>query len=115
MSLLDEAFEKFTIMNKVRTDDGYGGVVTTWTEGATVEGAMVLSNSPEIITAQAMGATNIYVLTVRKDTLFDYHDVIKRQSDNKIFRVTTDSDDLKTPASASLNMRQYNCEAWTLS
>ena len=114
MSLLDEAFESFTIMNKVKTDDGYGGVKTEWTNGASINGAMVLTNSPEIKVAQAMGVTAVYVFTVRKDILLDYHDVIKRNSDNLIFRITSDSDDLDTPKSAGLNMRQYNCERWSL-
>ena len=114
MSLLDEAFEEFKILNKIRTDDGYGGTKTEWVPGATVKGAMVYDASGQSMIAQALGSTSVYVLTVRKDLELDYHDVLRRESDNKIFRVTANSDEHKTPKSAGLNMRQYPCEEWVL-
>lgn len=115
MSLLDEAFEKFIIMNRSIVDDGYGGIVTQWTDGATIQGAMVFNSSTQGQIAQVMGVTGMYTLTVRKDLELDYHTVLKRLSDNKIFRLTSNSDDQKTPNSASLNMRQYTAEEWKLS
>ena len=36
MSLLEDNFEKFTVVNKSIVDDGYGGVTTTWTDGAVI-------------------------------------------------------------------------------
>lgn len=113
MSLLEEAFEDFVIVNKSMVDDGYGGVVTEWTEGATIRGAMVYNNSNEQRIAQALGSTADYTFTVKKDLLFDYHDVLKRVSDGQLFRLTNNADDFHTPASASLNMRQYNAEQLT--
>lgn len=114
MSLLEQAFENFTIINKAIIDDGYGGVKTIWTDGATIQGAFVFDNSVQMRTAQAMGATAAYTLTVRKDIELDYHTVLRRGNDNRIFRLTSNSDDLKTPASANLNMRQYSMEEWNL-
>lgn len=114
MSLLSEAFENFIILNKAVIDDGYGGVKTEWTAGATIQGAIVLDSSTEAKIAEIMGAKDLYTLTVRKDLELDYHTVIKRESDNKIFRLTSDSDDKKTPKSAGLNMRQYSAEEWEL-
>lgn len=114
MSLLDEAFESFIIMNKIRVDDGYGGSDVTWTEGQKINGAMVFNNSIEAKTAQAQGVSSVYTFTTRKNIVLDYHDVIKRESDGKIFRVTSDGDDLYTPKSAGLNMRQVSCEEWRL-
>ena len=114
MSLLDEAFESLVIMNKVSGSDGYGGTRTAWTDGATIQGAIVFDGSNEAKVAMAMGVNSLYTLTVRKSVVLDYHDVIKRVSDGQIFRLTTDSDDIKTPASAGLNMRQYQMEEWVL-
>lgn len=114
MSLLDEAFEDFLILNKVRSDDGYGGTITAWVPGATIQGAMVFETAPQMTVAQALGSTSVYTLTVRKAVEMDYHDVIQRVSDQKIFRVTSNSDENKTPSSAWLNMRQYSCEEWVL-
>ena len=72
------------------------------------------SGSAEVQIAQSMGAMGAYTLTVRKNVELDYHDVLRRVRDSKIFRITANSDDLKTPPSATLNMRNYNAEEWEL-
>lgn len=114
MSLLSDAFEDFVYMNKVVTDDGYGGTKKVWTEGITIRGAMVVNTSAQEKIAASMGATGTHTLTVRKNIYLDYHDVLKRQRDQKHFRLVTDSDDLATPSTAGLNMRQYSAEEWEL-
>lgn len=114
MSLLDDAMETFILLNKVRVPDGYGGMITRWTDGAEITGAIVFNSSAEVQIAQSMGAMGAYTLTVRKNVELDYHDVLRRTSDNKIFRITSNSDELKTPDSATLNMRNYNAEEWEL-
>lgn len=114
MSLLEEAYEEYTLLNKIRTDDGYGGYITSWADGATIMGAMVFNNSIEAKKAEAMGVTSVYTLTTKKTIVLEYHDVLRRKSDSKIFRVTSDGDDKYTPRSAGLNMRQVSCEEWTL-
>ena len=114
MSLLDEAMEAFKIIHKSVIDDGYGGVITTWTPGATISGAMVHNTSATHQVAQQLGSTSMYTLTVRKDLELDFHTVLRRESDQQIFRLTSNSDDKKTPASAGLNMRQYTAEEFIL-
>ena len=114
MSLLESAYEDFTILNKSIVDDGYGGTTTTWTDGATIKGAIVFDNSTQMKIAQSMGVTSSYTLTVKKSLILDYHTVLRRESDKKIFRLTSDSDDKKTPEEASLNMRQYSAEEWKI-
>lgn len=114
MSLLDEAMEEFTIVDRRTVDDGYGGVVTEWVDGATISGAVTYDSSSEMKVAQAMGSTSAYTLTVRKNVNLDYHTVIRRKSDSKIFRVLANSDEKKTPDSAALNMLQYPLEEWKL-
>lgn len=114
MSLLSEAMENCTMMDKTTASDGYGGTTTTWTEGADFEAAIVFSTSLEARRAEAMGVKSLYSVTTRKNTTLEYHDVFRRNSDGKIFRVTSDGDDFKTPASAGLNMRQVTAEEWSL-
>lgn len=114
MSLLDEAMEGFMLLNKVRVPDGYGGTITQWTDGAVIKGAIVYNSGAQVQIAQSMGAMGSYTLTVRKNVELDYHDVIRRLDDGKIFRITSNSDELKTPDSATLNMRNYNAEEWEL-
>lgn len=114
MSLLEQAFEKYTILNKSIIGDGYGGTVTVWTDGAEIDGAIVYNNSTQMMIAQASGVSTVYTITVKKSVELDYHTVLRRNSDSKVFRITTNSDELKTPESATLNMRQYNAEEWRL-
>lgn len=114
MSLLDDNFENFTIVNKAVVDDGVGGTANAWADGTTIRGAMVFDNSSEMKIAMALGAKAVYTLTVRKNVLLDHHTVLRRDSDGKIFRLTSNSDDKKTPKGAGLNMRQYSAEEWVL-
>lgn len=114
MSLLDEAMETYIILNKSQVDDGYGGVVTTWTEGARIKCAEQFNNSIEAKVADAQGVSSVYTLTTQKDINLQYHDVLRRVRDGKIFRITSDGDDLYTPDSAGLNMRNVSAEEFVL-
>lgn len=114
MSLLDLAFETCTMLDRTTRPDGYGGIETVYVAGATFDAAIVLDSSMQARTAAVQGVTSLYTITTRKSINLQYHDVFKRGSDNKIFRVTSDGDDKKTPGSASLNMRQVSAEEWTI-
>ncbi len=114
MSLLKEFNEKCVILDRVTTADGYGGYKTTWKEGAEIDVIIVLDTSMQARTAEKAGVTALYTLTTKKNVNLQYHDVIKRLSDNKIFRVTSDGDDKHTPDSAGLNMRQTTAEEWEI-
>lgn len=114
MSLIDNFSERFAFMNKARVPDGEGGYSVKWTEGAEFNAAMPLDTSLAARVAEAEGVTNVYTITVSKDIQLEFHDVIKRLSDGAYFRITSDGTDKKTPASATLNMRQASAERWTL-
>lgn len=114
MSLLLEAMEKCIMLDKQTIADGYGGYDTIWKEGADFSAAIVLDTSMQARTAEKAGVTSLYTVTTTKALNLQYHDVFKRVSDGKVFRVTSDGDDKKTPASASLNMRQVTAEEWIL-
>ena len=114
MSLLTDAMETCTILNRHTEPDGMGGYISTWAEGATFDAAITFDTSIQARVADKQGVTSLYTVTTRKALTLEYHDVFRRESDNKIFRVTSDGDDKYTPASASLNMRQVTAEEWSL-
>ena len=114
MSLLSEQMEKCIMLDKVTEADGYGGYISTYVEGAEFEAVAVLDTSMQARIAEKQGVTNLYTVTTSKSINLQYHDVFKRKRDNKIFRVTSDGDDKKTPGSATLNMRQVSAEEWSL-
>ena len=114
MSLLDDTFEDFRVIDKTKAPDGYGGTIDTWNEGITIKAVAVLDSSEEMKVAMAQGVKASYTITTSKNVNLQYHDVIRRVRDNKIFRITSDGDDKHTPASATLNMRQVTAEEWEL-
>ena len=114
MSLLQEAMDRCTILNKQTSPDGYGGFINTWTGGAEFSAAIVFDTSIEARRAEAEGVTSVYTVTVPKSINLGYHDVFRRISDGKIFRVTSDGDDRFTPTTSTLDMRQVTAEEWSL-
>ena len=110
MSLLSEAMENCIMMDRTTVSDGRGGFVTSWVDGAEIDAAIVFDSSMQARVAEAQGVKALYTITTAKNVNLQYHDVFRRLSDSKIFRVTSDGDDKKTPGSASLNMRQVTAE-----
>lgn len=114
MSLLEEAMKEYVMLDVTTGPDGYGGVKRIYVQGATFYAAVVLDNSIEARVAEKQGVTGLYTVTTSRNVILEYHDIFKRIEDGKIFRVTSDSDDKYTPKSATLDMRQCNCEEYTL-
>lgn len=114
MSLLDEFMYECVFVSKQIVDDGFGGYANVWKEGAKFNAAITFSTSMEARIAEAQGVHSLYTVTTSKDLTLEYHDVFKRLSDGKVFRVTSDGDDSFTPPSATLNMRQVTAEEWEL-
>ena len=112
MNLLTQALEPCTMLYRTTTDDGYGGIKTTWTEGAVFNAAAVLDSSMQARMAKQQGVTALYTVTTGREINLQFHDVFRRERDQKIFGVTSNGDDKKTPASTRLNMRQVSAEEW---
>ena len=114
MSLLSDAMEACTMLDKQTRPDGYGGYTTAWVDGAPIKAAVVLDTSMEARTAEVSGVTALYTVTTKKNINLQYHDVFRRNKDGKIFRVKSDGDDNATPDRANLNMRQVTAEEYEL-
>lgn len=114
MSLIEAMMDSCVIMNKSKIADGQGGFDVEWTEGAPIMVAIVNDSSISARVAEKQGVTSTYTLTTKKDTRLEYHDVIKRVKDGKIFRVTSDPDDKQSPAVSTLDMAQVTAEKWEL-
>lgn len=114
MSLIDEAMTSCTMVDKVTASDGEGGTITTWKDGATFKAAITFDSSMEARAAEKQGVTSLYTVTMPKNVMLNYHDVFRRESDGKVFRVTSDGDDVVTPDRASFQIRQVTAEEFTL-
>lgn len=114
MSLIETMMDECVIMNKITADDGEGGSNTTWEEGAHILVAITHDTSINAMVAQKEGVTSVFTLTTHKDVVLDFHDVIKRVRDGRIFRVTSDSGNLVTPDISMLDIAQVKAEKWSL-
>lgn len=112
MSLLDAAMEECIMMDKTTVSDGYGGFIQKWVDGAPFSAAIVFDSSMPARVASVQGVSDLYTITTRKAINLQYHDVFRRARDGKIFRVTSDGDDKRTPEQASLDMRVVSAEEW---
>lgn len=112
--LLDDYMENCVMIDKTTVSDGRGGYDTVYVDGATFKAAFRLDDSIQAKIAERQGVTGIYSVTTQKSINLQYHDIFRRSSDGKVFRVTSDGDDKKTPVSATLNMRQVSAEEYTL-
>lgn len=110
MSLLSDAMEQCMFMDRTTQADGYGGILSVWSPGADFHAAITLDSSTEARRAEKEGVTNLYTITTKRNIVLKHGDVIKRMSDLKIFRVTSDGQDQHTPKSATLDMRQVSAE-----
>ena len=114
MSLLSNAYEDVVLMEKRREPDGVGGFITNWVESIVFQAAITFDTSIESRIAEKQGVSSRYTVTTNKSAKLDYHDVIQRLSDGKIFRITSDGDDKQTPKSASFQFLQVTAEEWVL-
>ena len=106
--------ENCTILDKTSVPDGRGGRISRWVDGATISAAITIDGSREMRIAEAQGVHAVYTITTSRSINLQYHEVLRRESDGKIFRVTSDGDDEKTPPSAGLDMRVVSAEEWEL-
>ena len=113
MSLLTEAMESCLFLNKSKVNDGYGGYINTWTEGAEFQAAITFDSSIEARVGEKQGVTSRYTVTTGRDLVLQYNDYFKRVRDGKLFHITSDGDDRFTPKSATLDMRQVEAEEIT--
>lgn len=114
MSLLDEAMVPCVLMDKRRVPDGEGGYTLEWTESVKFDAAIVFDSSMDARVGAKAGVTSLYTVTLPRGFRMDFHDVFRRLSDGKIFRVTSDGDDKHTPARASFQVSQVTAEEWTI-
>jgi len=113
-TLIDAFKDRCQLMEKTRVPDGEGGWTTTWTSGPEFDAAIVLDTTLQARVAESEGMTAVYTVTTDKAMPLDFHDVFRRLSDGKTFRVTSDSTDKETPDVASFQFAQVAAEEWSL-
>lgn len=114
MALIDCMMVPCVFMEKKQAPDGSGGQDTEWTEGKQFRAAITLDTSTVARIADAAGTVNVYTISVSRSVHLPFHAVIKRLSDGKTFRITSDNSEKKTPVCTALDIAQSTAEAWRL-
>jgi hypothetical protein len=114
MSLINEMKVACVLLDKQRMPDGEGGFVTKWVEGAKFMAGIVQNTTIEARIAEKQGVTSIYTVDTDKNAILEYNDVFRRLYDGKVFRVTSNGKEKKTPDSATINISQVTAEEWRL-
>lgn len=112
MSLLNDAMEDCVMLDKTTVPGTYGGTETVYVEGAPFKAAITFNGSIEAKIAAVQGVKSLYKVITSKVMSFDYHDIFKRLSDGKTFRITSNGNDNKTPKGAGLDMRATSAEEY---
>ena len=112
--LIDCMMVPCVFMEKNQEPDGSGGQITTWEDGEPLRAAIIRDTSTEARIAEAAGTVETYTVTVSRSVHLKYHAVIKRLSDGKTFRITSDNAEVRTPLGTALDIAQSTAEAWRL-
>lgn len=114
MSLYKESMEPCQLIEKKRIPDGEGGWNEIWEAGVKFSAAVICDVSMQARKAEKEGVTSIYTVTCEPNAKLEYHDVFRRLRDGKVFRVTSDGDDVQTPQRSTFQFSQVTAEEWEL-
>ena len=112
--MLDSYRYGCTLLEHVRVPDGMGGSTMAWTDGMAFDMVFAQDSTVEAMIAEQEGFKRSYRGYVQKTMELKFHDVLRREADSKIFRVTDDGDDKKTPSTSNLDARMIVMERWEL-
>ncbi len=112
MSLFDETLEDCVILDKVTSNinDGYGGVTTSYVDGATFGASFEFDDSTEARIASKDGYLDRHTVFTKRTIELREGDIFKRVRDGKLFKVTSNGRDVQTPPSAGLDMSLVTAE-----
>lgn len=95
-------------LEKTSTPDGQGGQTTSWKPSKPFEAAIVRGSAT--VSTVAEKAEPSATFTVTTQAPLSFHEVIRRESDGLVVRVTSEA--TETPGMASFAFVQYQAERW---
>ena len=114
MSLLEEYSTEYTILLVEEQDDEYGSTITKYVDGMTFIGQLAFMSDSIMSVSEALGLMTSYRLIIPKGVVLEFHDIVRRNSDGKVFRVKSNSANVYTPSSSGLDLSYVELEEWSL-
>ncbi len=114
MTLLDGMMTECRMMDRTTLDDPYGGTIDAYVPGARFQATIRKDSSTEAIIAEKNGLSEIFTVVVSKRMRLRQNDVIRREKDQQIFRITSDTLDSEAPDASTVKITKCTAERWTL-
>lgn len=108
--MLEDYFETFTRQVETPTSAPLGGKKSTWADGATFQAGISKNNSREAQIAYRSGLAAQYVIVVPDGVVLAHDERVKRSSDGRTYRITSNSGDMHTPTVAYVQYSQATAE-----
>ena len=110
MTLIDSRMEDAVMLDLVSVPDGFGGVVKEWRDGAAFRAAILMKYTTDAEIAYQHGAKRLYTVYTRQIVRLERGDRLRRVSDGRVLRVTSDAVEDKTPGSSALDLYRVQAE-----
>ena len=110
MSLIDSRMEDAVMLDLVSMQDGFGGVVKEWRDGASFRAAIQMKTTTDAEIAYQQGAKRLYTVYTRQIVRLERGDRIRRVSDGRVLRVTSDAVEDNTPGGSALDLYRVQAE-----
>lgn len=107
---LEDFFEDFNIQSKVYVETGFGTFEPQYTNGANFRAGISTNSSAEAQIAERNGMRTIYTIVHLPSITLHKDDRVQRIKDGHIYRITSDSTAMTTPAIADMQYAQVTAE-----
>lgn len=111
--MLSDYFEDFVVMTKIKVPDDFDGLRDEYVEGASFRAGISTNSSTEAQIAQQNGMKAIYTIVHPITMTLEQNDRVKRVKDGRVYRITSNSADMTTPAVAQVQYSQVTAEVVT--
>lgn len=112
--LMAEKETSCTLLEKTRIPDGEGGWETSWVDGEGFKAVIEHASSIEARVAESEGMSSTFTVWTERGFTLDFHDLLRRDSDGQVFRVTSQGGDEQSPDSATFSLQHVSAERWQL-
>lgn len=107
---LEDFFEDFIMQNWTSAPDGFGGIKWALEDGAHFRAGISTNQSTEAQIAYKSGLKTLYTIVHLPTLTLELNDRVKRVKDGRIYRITSNSADMTTPAVAQAQFAQVTAE-----
>ncbi len=107
---LSDFFEPFVMQVQYTAPDDFGGVTWWLDDGDAFQAGISTESSTEAKIAEKNGMKTIYTIVTPETVTLKQDDRVKRVKDGRVYRITSDSADMTTPAPASVRFSQVTAE-----